>query len=86
MTQQIGKSINIVCIFNGNAPIGAELAILNPSGEFVQGFYCFKTEKYNDGTQEDVLYHKSSLPVWQPSSIENIPDFLRNNAFLEVIH
>ena len=79
------EKINIVGIFpSSKSPEGAELALLNPTGEFVEGFYKFKDVRFNDGTSNRVLYHKSSLPCWHPSNLKNIPDFLITNEFLKV--
>lgn len=48
-------------------PQGAQYAMLTKDGQKIQGFYKFVEENYNDGSKEMRLYHKSSLPVWQPS-------------------
>ena len=53
--------------FSPEFPEGAQYAKLSSDGSFIQGFYKEVEEKYNDGTKAIRLYHKSSLPVWQPS-------------------
>jgi hypothetical protein len=56
-------------------PNGAQYAMLTKDGQKIQGFYKMVEEKYNNGTTRIRLYHKSSLPVWQPSNytIEQLP-------------
>jgi hypothetical protein len=52
---------------SGDVPEDAEYATLGPSGA-VQKFYKFITERFNDGTTNQILSYHSEQGGWQPSA------------------
>jgi hypothetical protein len=66
------------------APKGAILALLNPTGEFVQDFYKQKTEKINDGTERTHWCFWGNFDTWVGCTIPDEETFSADRKFLRV--
>ena len=66
------------------SPVGAEYAKYNPSGEFIERFYCIKEVKFNDGTVKKVPNYLSSRGVWMPSSTFTIQSFMEDDRIIKL--
>ena len=49
----------------------AEYILINPTGEFIESYYKFKTVKFNDGTSKEILNYLGAQGLWIPSSRNN---------------
>jgi hypothetical protein len=52
-------------------PKDAEYFMPMKDGVTPQMFYKFKTVKFNDGTEKQILNYYSSYRIWTPSSLNN---------------
>lgn len=89
----IESELNIVDIINrneinGDVPIDAQYAALNPTEKFIQKFYRFKDIKVNDGSIHKSFQYWGEQGGWHGSEFnQNGKDYSKLNTqkFLKIV-